>query len=106
MTETAIQDKQALGLSSSQVDDESETASVDDVLWLHMPPNDPLDSDKIRTELYDTIDTLHHAGNDVLFIPISKGYSDTEEVKHGFLKSLQITPERFSRFRKLKIKRL
>ncbi|OXA47067.1 uncharacterized protein LOC110856111 [Folsomia candida] len=106
VTETAIQDKQALGLSSSQVDDESETASVDDVLWLHMPPNDPLDSDKIRTELYDTIDTLHHAGNDVLFIPISKGYSDTEEVKHGFLKSLQITPERFSRFRKLKIKRL
>jgi hypothetical protein len=80
------------------------------IYWLHVPQEESMQNREIFEKLFETVNNFHEAGKDVLFVPVKKGYSNPEDVKKGFLKSLDITPgnegEQLSKMSKIEIKRM
>jgi len=72
------------------------TDALGNVYWLKLPQDQTSDINQAEliAKLYDTVDKYHRSGKDVVFVPVDKGYHSEDELKRGFLKSLNISPLR------------
>lgn len=70
------------------------------VYWLRLDPK--REQEGLRTKVDNLLVDKQQTGKDVLVIPISHQFQNTDEVKDGFLRAVKVKPEMAKNFRQLR----